>query len=701
MKISKNQSEKTSVIEHNQDSGIITFKKGGVFGEFKARVISFFTGKKNPKVQERLNDLAKHLSEGQHEGKKLSRRSIKSLLKGDPALFKKIKYGKELTKDELQSIKKKAQEKNAYDQLDKKTAGGFKGIFRANETILQKIIDANPNCKDYNELIKTLIDEHYDNLSHIFTYPELFSALDNKTFLSALTKLDKSFLSKFDNLPRIKILGKIISALPEGRDIQQFFKSNEQAIKYMIWQPVFGMASRNSEFFAKLDPKALLFILSQIPQQSLKHPEKFSDDQKSKYTEFNNFIPFLPPNTDYQAFFKNNEQAIKDISGPKINDKVKFQKIVELFHKNGFPISDNYKLNPKLIHEGPDPSMEKWNVLIEESHQEISDEKWESAKEKLVKIAEKFNDKITVGGDVKASTLVNNFFALVLKVQDAKTSAGKNYIKQRLCAMVDYISDPKNNISEDNLKKIIELFADGAIACPDRAIVFLEKAEIQLKLIKSPEHFFNILFNSFKRQMIELTFLDFNNKENIETILYQLNRFNELLHLGAQANMLYEHVAKKGSFLTDASKLLQAFNKDALVAFFLSFPEVEEMLGVKQDANAWSDHILDLQAWADPTEDAPPEISGKKLEAFVQFFKEKFPEKFEDKNFETKNLSDQEKLKEIIANEDQFGGDCVACWNNIYNDKNDLIHKEPNFKAANLEEKLLEKLAEAGILIPQ
>lgn len=220
----------------------------------------------------------------------------------------------------------------------------------------------------------------------------------------------------------------------------------------------------------------------------------------------------------------------------------------------------------------------KWQILIE-NQEPIDEENWDELKTEGKDL---INNAYQDVEQEKKDRLLTTFFDQCMSTAIAqKTEAGQQSIRKRVVLCIDYLNklqteylDPstdesRKEVLQKQIQGALDLITVGGEACADRAIVFLNKLEIYLKLLENPDRIPNILVQMFKQEVIAACFITTEDEENIETYLYWSLTLNLILGLGLpkEEAMLYENYAKKMPIEEALQKLSPAFTAENLINF--------------------------------------------------------------------------------------------------------------------------------------
>ncbi len=264
------------------------------------------------------------------------------------------------------------------------------------------------------------------------------------------------------------------------------------------------------------------------------------------------------------------------------------EKFINTLYENLITISGG--LNKKLLIN--DPTMPEWNVLSQKE-EDIDDEVFQIIQ---TVVADLFDFVNTENETSKEHAI--KFFNQCMNTADAQTDAGRQHIRKRLAATVDYLQGLKaiHNQSTDerekaliqqHIKNALKIMATGGSACPDRATVYLIHLENAIKLFANPKYLPNILVQMFKHEAVKDYLVDPRQAESIETCLFLYILMNSVLGLGHPkgGRMLYPDVAKKMSLEEALKKLSPALTLDNL----LNFIAHEEIFQLAYDAEMKQD----------------------------------------------------------------------------------------------------------------
>ena len=226
-----------------------------------------------------------------------------------------------------------------------------------------------------------------------------------------------------------------------------------------------------------------------------------------------------------------------------------------------------------------DPDMAKWNVLAFE--EELDDAMWQQCAADLDDIL-KFMGK----NPEEMTEIIHTFFRETLKTSDAKTTLnGVARMAKRVANIIMFLKKLDLTQAEDLkiAQELIDIMDSAGGACPDRAIVGLEKAELFVKMRQQDgAYILNVIANMFKLIMLEsyeTGLINPNQAENIETYLYYTLKFNDILNLGVSTNtMLYEDCAQKKPLEIALTLLYEKIVADRFIGFAASQSAFRELV---------------------------------------------------------------------------------------------------------------------------
>lgn len=228
-----------------------------------------------------------------------------------------------------------------------------------------------------------------------------------------------------------------------------------------------------------------------------------------------------------------------------------------------------------------DLAADEWNRLpMREDN--IDDQEWKTLKQSLGnKLKELFPDD----KDVQKIKNTLQWFDQIPHSRDAE--AGLQIIRRRVASIIDFIikqeAKPNEQVNEALIdegiaiaKELDNILADGGTACPDRAAVALETAEMYAKAFTkgaTGNYVINVVVNEFKRNLIAAKFVDPKQGEAIETLLYHMLLLNGPLGLEyAIQSMLYQRCAIKTTLEEAMLIVYSALTVEDLIGFVQDHP---------------------------------------------------------------------------------------------------------------------------------
>lgn len=217
-----------------------------------------------------------------------------------------------------------------------------------------------------------------------------------------------------------------------------------------------------------------------------------------------------------------------------------------------------------------DKTMPEWNILVTRKCV-ITDDDWDIV---LIDIGEIFDDLCEENKSQR--DYLFKFFSQCMAARDAATKLGKQALRKRLAATVDYLKELKTYCDVSNtegmqVKKMIKgalaIMSVGGMKCTDRAVTFVADLENYIMILKNPSFLANVMVRRFKFEIIMQALIDpyyneVGQDESVETYLSYTLKFNRILGLGlpeggsmahestAKTLPLEEAVAKLNKFLT-------------------------------------------------------------------------------------------------------------------------------------------------------
>lgn len=201
-----------------------------------------------------------------------------------------------------------------------------------------------------------------------------------------------------------------------------------------------------------------------------------------------------------------------------------------------------------------DKTMSEWNILVPKEGV-ITDDDWEIV---LIDIGEIF-DEMCEKNESQRYYLFK-FFSQCMASSDAETKVGKQALRKRIVATVDYLKELKIycNVVESQraeVKKMIRgaiaIMNVGGMQCTDRAVTFVANLENYIMILKNPNFMPNVMVKRFKFDIIMQGLIDpyyneLGQEESVETYLSYTLKLNRLLGLGLPegGTMAHEETAK-------------------------------------------------------------------------------------------------------------------------------------------------------------
>ncbi len=160
----------------------------------------------------------------------------------------------------------------------------------------------------------------------------------------------------------------------------------------------------------------------------------------------------------------------------------------------------------------------------------------------------------------------------LLSSQDGVNNAG--FMKMRVFNLYQQII----NASKKDKIRLLDLVSEYNLACSDRAVVGLEKAEVLAQFINVGEDLkLNVLILEFKRHLIQTELVSAASPESVASYLFYSLYFNEILGLRNQ-NKMMSHVslANKRSFDESIDAIFKRITVEDLVGFISSHEMFQE-----------------------------------------------------------------------------------------------------------------------------
>lgn len=225
----------------------------------------------------------------------------------------------------------------------------------------------------------------------------------------------------------------------------------------------------------------------------------------------------------------------------------------------------------------------------------------------------------------------------LLTSQEGKNNPG--YIKTRVANLYQQILQA----SEKDKNRLLDLVMEYNLACPDRAIVGLEKAEVVAEIINAGEDLkLNVLILEFKRHLIQTELVIDSQSESVETYLFYSIYLNDVLGLkNKNKSMAFASMAVKRSFENSINAVFKRMTVEDLIGFISNHEMFQEAYQeeYRKIIDGLQGEIADLD-FDDPLyEQKAIELDNKYKRTVSCFYQDKAQELLLEKGFITEDVN--------------------------------------------------------------
>lgn len=227
-----------------------------------------------------------------------------------------------------------------------------------------------------------------------------------------------------------------------------------------------------------------------------------------------------------------------------------------------------------------DPDINVWNQMSFRQ-KEIDEENWKNILESRLNF---ICDRITLEKTGTAKENLKKFCTNCLITKDALYNP-KKIAEMKSCIDIIFsyfehnIKLQAQNFDQNRFKQLQIIFnvvIDGGKNCPDATVAALIMAENLIKMFSHDSKYrMNVIMNMFKLHCIQSALVDRNDEEQVETFIYYLLEFKEILGTSLPCKtMLHPHKARKEPLGEAFEKLLTQFTAENLIKFTAGINEL-------------------------------------------------------------------------------------------------------------------------------